>query len=460
MPIKFRCQHCRQFLGISRSKAGEIFDCPTCGWTLRVPDLDGTIRPLPDPGLNMQDSKLAKALDELASMDGPAVDAAVCEPANSAGGTGIEGRVIDDRDGNAGGDSHVIPRRAISSENGDGNSSLPAAGIQTMPEPVELPALPAPEPIDVEPKFRANRPVSLPADNGEDEDASSDDDSSASARPWRSTAPAGKSWRRLLAAAEFGLTEGDSTDEPVKESEPATAASASSRESADAAAERALPPVAASVGSLMRLSGTARFALFGVAALIFAGGFWLGRVTVVSVESESLQTTTDSSNAATERSSSALDSDDEQRRSAFRGRITFRSDSGERKPDQGASVIVLPVERQGTARLPASGWRSSDADEDQRMARSAIRAIGGDAVITDESGEFEIRLPGAGQFYLLALSNSLSRDRQARNDDIEEDLETYFERPSQLLGRVMYQFEQVHYAGDDVTPWDFSFGQL
>ncbi len=65
MPIKFRCQHCRQFLGISRSKAGEIFDCPTCGWTLRVPDLDGSIKPLPSPGLDMGDSKLAKALDEL-----------------------------------------------------------------------------------------------------------------------------------------------------------------------------------------------------------------------------------------------------------------------------------------------------------------------------------------------------------------------------------------------------------
>ena len=70
MPIKFRCQHCRQFLGISRSKAGEVFDCPTCGWTLRVPDLDGSIKPLPSPGLDMGDSKLAKALDEVALAGG------------------------------------------------------------------------------------------------------------------------------------------------------------------------------------------------------------------------------------------------------------------------------------------------------------------------------------------------------------------------------------------------------
>ncbi|MCH8831014.1 MAG: hypothetical protein IID45_15690, partial [Planctomycetes bacterium] len=66
MPIKFRCEHCRQFLGISRSKAGELVDCPTCGRTLRVPQLDGTREPIPDPKLDMQDSALAGALDALA----------------------------------------------------------------------------------------------------------------------------------------------------------------------------------------------------------------------------------------------------------------------------------------------------------------------------------------------------------------------------------------------------------
>jgi hypothetical protein len=66
MPIKFRCQHCRQFLGISRNKAGELVDCPTCGRTLRVPDLDGTLEPVPDPKLDLEDSSLTNALDALA----------------------------------------------------------------------------------------------------------------------------------------------------------------------------------------------------------------------------------------------------------------------------------------------------------------------------------------------------------------------------------------------------------
>lgn len=68
MPIKFRCQHCDQLIGISRSKAGDIVDCPTCGMSVRVPGLDGEIAPLPQPKLDLKDVELASALDELAAI--------------------------------------------------------------------------------------------------------------------------------------------------------------------------------------------------------------------------------------------------------------------------------------------------------------------------------------------------------------------------------------------------------
>ena len=68
MPIKFRCPHCQQFLGISRSKAGSVTDCPTCGRTIRVPGLDGKVAPLPKPKLDYADTGLARALNELANL--------------------------------------------------------------------------------------------------------------------------------------------------------------------------------------------------------------------------------------------------------------------------------------------------------------------------------------------------------------------------------------------------------
>jgi hypothetical protein len=80
MPIKFRCQHCRQFLGISRTKAGDVVDCPTCGRSVRVPNLDGTVAPVPEPRLNVHE--LAGALDELARIGEAGAADAADEPAD------------------------------------------------------------------------------------------------------------------------------------------------------------------------------------------------------------------------------------------------------------------------------------------------------------------------------------------------------------------------------------------
>ena len=451
MPIKFRCQHCRQFLGISRSKAGEIFDCPTCGWTLRVPDLDGTTKPLPGPGLDMEDSKLAQALDELASMDNSEYAAPIRSPANSAGGTGIEGRVIDDRQGNDCKDSSGVGADSAGMGNRDRDSAAPDAGIRTMPEPIVLPPLPAPEPIDIEPRFRAGKPIAQ-----ESTDDDEDDDSSAAARPWRSTAQAGNSWKRLLAAAEFGVTEGDSTDEPVKEADPAVAIAAVGT---DPARPDAVSVGLARMAGVLQLSGATWFALAGIGAVIFAAGFWMGRVTTLPVAQEPSEARSEALVGEAKPETTSTDTNGEESQTAFRGRITYRTEAGERKPDRGARVIVLPVVRKGTARLSVTGLRSSDQPEDQRFAQSGIRTLGGDVATANDSGEFEIKLPGSGKFYILALSNSLSREEDTDAKEVEAALTSYFERPTQLLGRVMHHFEEVRYSGGEVTPWDYSFSQ-
>lgn len=450
MPIKFRCQHCRQFLGISRSKAGEVFDCPTCGWTLRVPDLDGTIRPLPDGGLDMGDSKLAQALDELASIDKPSRGESLRSAAQSAGGTGVEGRVIDDRRGEesevASSQEGELPEQQAELE----GSPQPIAGIRTLDEPIELPPLPAPVPIDVVPRVRGRKPISPDPEEGES-------DSSGEARPWRSTAQAGKSWKRLLAAAEFGVTEGDSTDEPVKEADPVSSPALMN----PAVGANVEGPQVADGAKVLVLSASLVWAAVGIGAAVFAVGFWVGRVTTLPA-AQTLPTvvTADGGEPADVSSEvAASDAAIDERYVAFRGRITYRSTDGDRKADRGCRVIVLPVERKGTAKLSVTGLRTGDADEDQQFAAAGIRTLGGDVATTDDSGEFEIKLPGSGQFYILAMSNSVSRDEAADSTEVEEALASYFERPTQLLGRVMHHFEEVRYSGDGVTPWDYSFNQ-
>lgn len=40
MPIRFRCEHCKQLLGIARRKAGSHVNCPTCQRQVLVPAQD------------------------------------------------------------------------------------------------------------------------------------------------------------------------------------------------------------------------------------------------------------------------------------------------------------------------------------------------------------------------------------------------------------------------------------
>jgi phage FluMu protein Com len=45
MPIRFRCQHCNQLMGIARRKAGMTVTCPTCRAQLVVPQAEAEAKP-------------------------------------------------------------------------------------------------------------------------------------------------------------------------------------------------------------------------------------------------------------------------------------------------------------------------------------------------------------------------------------------------------------------------------
>ncbi len=47
MPIRFRCRHCNQLMGIARRKAGTMVSCPTCRAQVLVPMQDEEPHPQP-----------------------------------------------------------------------------------------------------------------------------------------------------------------------------------------------------------------------------------------------------------------------------------------------------------------------------------------------------------------------------------------------------------------------------
>ena len=83
MPIKFRCKYCQQFLGISRSRAGAVVDCPQCARSVRVPELDGRTRKMPGEPKAGNDPSLISALSELSSLDDDSVDSLQTPPAET-----------------------------------------------------------------------------------------------------------------------------------------------------------------------------------------------------------------------------------------------------------------------------------------------------------------------------------------------------------------------------------------
>src|SRR5690606_22561178 len=76
----------------------------------------------------------------------------------------------------------------------------------------------------------------------------------------------------------------------------------------------------------------------------------------------------------------------DERPAALTGRITYVSEAGDTRPDDGARVIVLPTQRRGTIKFDAAGFMAGSGEVDVAVATAALRALGGDLAIADEKG--------------------------------------------------------------------------
>ncbi len=381
MPIKFRCDHCRQFLGISHNKAGMLVDCPTCGRTIRVPDPEGKVQPMPELKLNFKDSKLATALEELASLGRD--DAALAEP------------------------EMVVE---LSDKQTPPKTPSEAAALPIAPPP-------APVPIRVEP-VQAPKPIPIEVHDS------------------RKPAPVA-SMQELSALANLPTARDPAIEQPVVDLEMPLGR----------AADRHIA---------VKRAGTSRIV---IAVLIgFIVGFGAGRWDRAAVKDsngpgEKALVSKDAPVASTAGNSKSL---------AVRGRITFQSDSGERRPDRGSRVLLLPEKRSGTTKLPITGFRATDADTltdtDSKLAAASLQALGGDVATVDDAGYFESTALPPGTYRILALSHFQRRDdRVPIEPEVKGLLDSYFDKPEQLLGKCRYKIDEVKVSGNAPAPWDHSF---
>ncbi len=373
MPIKFRCEHCRQFLGISHTKSGMLVDCPTCGRTIRVPDPEGNVQPLPELKLNIKDSKLATALEELAMFGQN-------EPA-------------------------MEPESAVAVAEGEGPTPKPPAAPPLAPVPIRVEPVVVAKPIPIE-VHGTRQPVPV------------------------------ASMQELSALASLPTVRDPAAEQPVVDVEMLLGQRGANR-------------------VLSKHSGTSWIVIASL--LSFIGGFVIGRwdrssVTVpkssVGADGKSPDVKTNSSDPVASGKQTV----------AVRGRITFQTDSGERRPDRGARVLLLPEKRAGTTKLAVTGFRFADADADGQVAAASLRALGGDVAIVDDFGNFESASLKPGTYHILALSHFQPReDRVATEPSVRALLDNYFDKPEQLLGKCRYQLAELKVSGQDAEIWDHLF---
>jgi hypothetical protein len=140
------------------------------------------------------------------------------------------------------------------------------------------------------------------------------------------------------------------------------------------------------------------------------------------------------------------------------GRVTVKSQSGDSSPDTGAKIIAFPVKTTDAAKLPLAGFRPTATEADIQAAIEALRKLGGDMAIADETGAFHLALPAAGTYPILVLSHTRRRDVDKPVDAaLKQLLEMHFEQPDSLPGEVRYHFSRVRYRGTGPEVWDYTF---
>jgi hypothetical protein len=121
------------------------------------------------------------------------------------------------------------------------------------------------------------------------------------------------------------------------------------------------------------------------------------------------------------------------------GRVTFAEDRFD-TPDPGAVVIVLPSGILLSEKLPIDSLKPGDEpiSGDDPIVKE-IRMMGGDIARTGSNGQFRLRVPNGGSFYLLAISNNRPRKEVIKAKDLGE-ISRYFQGTSELIGNQSYRW--------------------
>ncbi|HVX12541.1 MAG TPA: hypothetical protein VHC22_15275 [Pirellulales bacterium] len=131
------------------------------------------------------------------------------------------------------------------------------------------------------------------------------------------------------------------------------------------------------------------------------------------------------------------------------GYVLYALTPGESLPDEGATVMALPVGKKADPKISARGLRPGDDDDlSETPAAEALRSLGGAVARTDSSGQFQLVVPRPGEYSLVLLSHRANRPGGqpiAAND--RDELGRVFASPKELIGDKRYSITSRRLAG-------------
>lgn len=139
------------------------------------------------------------------------------------------------------------------------------------------------------------------------------------------------------------------------------------------------------------------------------------------------------------------------------GKVTYVSPGGSRLPDNGAVVMVVPSDMRPERKAPVEGLvPSAPAPGPNDPGLQTIDALGGDYARTDVNGEYQIRVPDRGKYYVLVLSgNARRRGSEELNRSDLARLGDFFLPAPDLLGQNRYRLAEQTIRRD--TTFDVAF---
>jgi hypothetical protein len=420
MPIQFRCQYCRQLLGISRSRAGSLVDCPACGRSLRVPQEDGSKGPPEPPKRPSSDAKFLDALQELSGLSSSAGSlrlSASPPPATAKKREPQQGAPVDV--GRTRDSMRIVP--------------LPVATGTVNPTDAlqELANLPPAE-DDI--------PLILP-EILSDQTTESDEYSDDQPDPIEGD------------AAEFA----DDSEMDLTRLPPELSHALS-----ELAQQTPLPSAVFSVQP-RRTWWPMWLALTGVMA--FAAGYLVAHQLTgpAVIETARGMATGPKASGAKDSPKLAVEPKSPEGLQVVRGVVTYTSGSGVPEPDAGALVLLLPLSNSAGLKMDAGPLRDPKVTVAQSAVAAALRILGASFVRTDSQGRFQLERTSPEPSALLVISRHAAREAgEPVSSEVEGLLGVWFESGLRLIGRLAVQQRPLAGLSEGQTDdqiIDVSFGQ-